>query len=198
MAIFRRSYRETDDERLMKYAVRGDERAFEELYDRYATRIHGYFFKMLWKDREMAEDFTQELFVKVVAKGSGFDGSRTFKTWLFSVAHNMCKNAYRHHEVKSRAAEHLKTETVTAETMNTSARIDHADFRAALDQALNELDEAKRSTFLLRFDEEQSIKEISEALECSEGTVKSRIFYTLKHLNTRLQGYAHLIKDNEQ
>lgn len=198
MALFRKSYRDTPDEQLVQRSSKGDERAFSELYDRYAGRVYHYFFKMLWKDREMAEDYTQELFLKVVAKGSGFDGSRAFKTWLFSIAHNMCKNAYRHHEVQQRAGEHLEHHTEHSEKQKVASEMDHTAFRTALDEALDELDEDKRTTFRLRFDDELSIKEISEALACSEGTVKSRIFYTLKHLNAQLQGYAHLLKDKAQ
>jgi RNA polymerase sigma-70 factor, ECF subfamily len=49
------------------------------------------------------------------------------------------------------------------------------------------LDEKHRSVFILRFQEEMSIKEISESLGISEGTVKSRLFYTLKKLSDKLK-----------
>lgn len=198
MALFRKPIRDASDEQLVQRSARGDERAFSELYDRYAGRVFHYFFKMLWKDREMAEDFTQELFLKVVAKGSGFDNKRSFKPWLFSIAHNMCKNAYRHHEVEERAGEHLSNHSGGSERSTVSTRMDHETFRVALDNALDSLDEDKRTTFRLRFDDDMSVKEIGETMACSEGTVKSRIFYTLKHLNAQLQDYAHLLKDKSQ
>ena len=65
-------------------------------------------------------------------------------------------------------------------------QLDHERFRGRLEQELSELDESQRSTFVMRYYEELSIKEIATAMNCSEGTVKSRLFYTLKKLAGRL------------
>ena len=50
---------------------------------------------MLWNDKEKAADFTQDLFLKVIEKVSSFNLDYCFKTWIFSIANNMCKNEYR-------------------------------------------------------------------------------------------------------
>ena len=55
-----------------------------------------------------------------------------------------------------------------------------------------ELDEVKRSTFEMRFRQDLSIKEIAQAMDCNEGTVKSRLFYTLKQLNTKLKHFEQI------
>ena len=68
----------------MPLIAAGNERAFEELYTRYSRPIHSYFFRMLRKDKEVAADFTQELFSKVFRHAEGFDVKRNFKTWLYS------------------------------------------------------------------------------------------------------------------
>ncbi|WP_306643822.1 RNA polymerase sigma factor [Sanyastnella coralliicola] len=195
MRLFRTPYTELTDEQLMEKAARHDERAFSTLYDRYSDQLLHYFWRMLWKDREMAEDFLQELFIKVAHNAANFDGKRAFKTWLFSIANNMCKNAYRHAEVKSRAKEVLENEKEHVEKSRSEKDLDHATFHDQLEKALQKLDTDKQSTFRLRYFDEMSIKEISEALECSEGTVKSRLFYTLKHLNQALKGFEHLLKE---
>ncbi|MDG1260964.1 MAG: RNA polymerase sigma factor [Flavobacteriales bacterium] len=194
MNLFRKPYQKLTDEQLMQKVASGDDKAFSELYDRYADKLLNYFFKMLWKDREMAEDFVQELFMKVIKKPEQFDDSRMFKTWIYSIANNMCKNAYRHHEVVEKAATQLHAEAQHVEFQQTDETHDFNTFRLKLDNCLSKLDENKQLTFRLRYDEHCSIQEIATQLECSEGTVKSRLFYTLKFLNAELKGFKHLLK----
>ena len=157
-----------------------NQKAFSELYDRYAERLINYFYRMLWKDQEKAEDFTQDLFAKIIQKPELFNGSRSFKTWVFSIANNMCKNEYRHHEVKQKASDHFDYSTSRSTAAEAVEMMDKSTFNQELEFALHALDEAKRSTFELRYNDDMSIKEIADTLGCSEGTVKSRLFYTLK------------------
>ena len=108
MRLFGTEYGGLVDERLMELVVKGDERAFATLYDRYHRRLLGYFHRMLWNDRERAQDFLQDLFTKLATQPERYDRARPFQTWLFSVANNMCKNAYRHEAVVREAAMHLR------------------------------------------------------------------------------------------
>ena len=78
--IFKTSYRDLPDEALMREIARRDERAFAELYDRHGARMHRYFYRMLWRDAAKAEDFTQELFLKIIEKPHAFDTARPFRT----------------------------------------------------------------------------------------------------------------------
>jgi RNA polymerase sigma-70 factor, ECF subfamily len=186
--LLSKKYRDQEDEELMKLVSAGDKAAFEEIYDRYSRRITGYFYKMLWSDREKAEDFMHDLFVKIIDRPELFDPSRRFQTWLFSVAHNMCKNEYRkqsvRHEVNHTPLEDHMASTKSDSTMK---KIDGQSFRKHLYRELDEMDENHRTTFVLRYEMDFSIKEISNTMACSEGTVKSRLFYTVKKLNTKLK-----------
>jgi RNA polymerase sigma-70 factor (ECF subfamily) len=181
------TYRSLSDEELMTLLARRDSKAFEELYERYSRLMYNYFLRMLWKDREKARDFTQDLFSKVVTRPESFDISKNFKTWFYSIAHNMCKNEYAKAEVRKNAHSELAYTTETTEAVGGGKQLDRDHFNAKLEEALNELDEIKKTTFVLRFRQEMSIQEISEVMKCSEGTVKSRIFYTLKQLNEKLK-----------
>jgi RNA polymerase sigma-70 factor (ECF subfamily) len=67
--------------------------------------------------------------------------------------------------------------------------VDRELFRDRLDAELDRLDPDHKATFVMRFHEELAIKEIAAAFGCSEGTVKSRIFYTLKKLAERLKEF---------
>ncbi|NQX93024.1 MAG: sigma-70 family RNA polymerase sigma factor, partial [Flavobacteriales bacterium] len=161
MSWLGKSYHKKSDEDLMLLLQSKDQKAFSELYDRYSERLLNYFFSMLWKDREKAEDFMQDLFAKLIQKPELFDGSRSFKTWVFSIANNMCKNEYRHHEVKTRAGDHFNTHGARSENMTVEKDMDRAQFDEELQQVLGELDNDKRTTFCMRYFDELSIKEIA-------------------------------------
>lgn len=193
MRLFGKSLQTYTDEELFTRIREGDSKAFGELYDRYASWLMRYFYRMLWKNRELAEDQVQEFFTKLAANVDVYDGKRSFKTWAFSVANNMCKNHYRHAAVKEKSAPMISAELNETEFSRSSEEMDHSTFMERLEDELLLLDDERRSTFVLRFFDELSIKEIALALDCSEGTVKSRIFYTLQHLNKKLKDFEHLL-----
>jgi len=187
MALYKHPYEKEHDEELMLLIAKRDQKAFEVLYDRYSKLMFNYFHRMLWKDREKARDFTQELFTKIVQKPHLYDASRPFKTWVYSVAHNMCKNEYAKSDVRKVAHAELKREESVSGGNDTQKQLDRSKFMSKLKEALDELDEVKKQTFELRFTQELSIIEISEIMHVSEGTVKSRLFYILKELNKKLK-----------
>lgn len=196
MRLFAKSYHKESDERLMILIVKNDTQAFEVLYDRYAKILTNYFYKMLWKDKEKAEDFMQDFFVKIVRKPESFDPNRSFKTWMYSVANNMCKNEYRKQETRKGTKNDLD-EAVYAQDINNDVfkEVYLNQFKHELHQQLDQLDELKKQTFLLRYYEDLSLKEISKIMECSEGTVKSRLFYTLKVLSSQLTEFNPKMKE---
>ncbi len=186
-------YSTLSDARLMQALAQQDQKAFAVLYDRYGKLMYTYFHKMLWKDKERARDFTQDLFAKVIRRPDLYDPFRPFKTWLYSVAHNMCKNEYAKHGVRQIAHQELRSTGSTMTLPVAQGEMDRELFRQKLTEALDDLDEVKRTTFELRFTQELSILEIAEAMECSEGTVKSRLFYTLKELNRKLRMFEGIL-----
>jgi RNA polymerase sigma-70 factor (ECF subfamily) len=188
MALLGRAYDKLGDERLMELVVGGDEKAFAALYDRYHHRVLNYFHRMLWHDREKAMDHLQDLFAKLARQPRSYDPARPFQTWLFSVANNMCKNAYRHAEVVKTAELHLRNGADREEAQG-GVGVDRERFRLRLDAELDRLDPDQKATFVMRFHEDMAIKEIALVFGCSEGTVKSRIFYTLKKLAERLKEF---------
>lgn len=178
-------WEKTSDEILMQRIAEGCEASFSELYDRYGQRMHRYFYRMLGQDAHRADDFTQELFLKIIEKRALFDPDRRFSTWLYAVAGNMVKNEYRR---ISRIPEPPEVPEFFHE--NFTENLDNRLFEQHLHKVLEGLDDAQRQCFVLRYQEELSVKEISDILDCPEGTVKSRLFYTLKKLATRLRAFA--------
>lgn len=178
------------DEVLMLHIVNGEVKAFDELYSRYGKRLMSYFLKMLNFDREKAEDALQDVFMKIAESPEKFDGSRPFKTWVFSVASNYCKNIYRHNEVVSRYHQELTfTSVADIETNEQITKFDNSTFVNSLNSVLNQLSPEKKEAFILRYQEEKSIAEIAQILDCPEGSVKSRLHYALRFLEEKLQQF---------
>lgn len=188
MRLVKPQYKTQSDEALMRSMSNGDKRAFDELYERYSGPLLGYFMRMLWRDREKAEDFVHDLFAKIVRKPEYFDMERSFKTWIYSVANNMCKNEYKKQEVRKGMSNGLDRHFSLSDTsVNVMGEVQDAFFREAFEKGMQTLDEKHREAFTLRHVEGLSVKEVAEILEINEGTVKSRVFYAIKYLAEELK-----------
>lgn len=178
------------DEELMTFLNKGEEQAFAELYERYGRKLLVYFTRMLNFDKAAAEDALQELFMKIAEAPEKFDTGRSFKTWIFSVASNSCKNHYRHREVVQRQQQeviHLNDNVDDKAFITVASRLDNQLFRTMLWEILNELPAEKKEVFILKYQEEKSLAEIAAIQNCPEGSVKSRLHYTLKILEEKLK-----------
>lgn len=173
------------DEILIQRVAALDEDAFTQIYQRYAQRMLAYFYRMLNHDAEQAQDFVQELFLKIMEKADSFQPHLKFSTWMFTMAANMCKNEYRKRTVRNKFSVMSRQQT-SAFDPELEKKIDHASFRKELSQALDVLSPEQKQVFILRYQEGLSLKEISKISQCAEGTVKSRIYYGLQKLSKQL------------
>jgi len=182
--IFRRKNKTSSDVELMQQIVAGDQAAFSELYLRYKDRMYYYFYRMLDNSAEHANDFLQELFLKIIEKPESYHSSYPFKTWLYSVANNMCKNEYRSRGVRQEYQE-FEALQPKIDFLNEKSFGDDQIIEKIF-STLDDLGEEHRSAFLLRYREGFSIKEVAEILQLPDGTVKSRLFYAKKLLAEKL------------
>ncbi len=164
----------------MSRVCASDHKAFAELFDRYQQKLINYFYKLLWNDEEMAADFTQELFTKIIKKPELFNQQLNFSTWVFTIASNMCKNAYRKRAYERAYLDQLPLDRT--EEKYIEAQIDADSRMKELNRVLDKLDEDKRQIFMMRYQQELSINEIAAVVDCSEGTIKSRLFYIRKQI----------------
>lgn len=179
------------DEHLLRRVRRGNERAFAELYDRHAGAVYDYVRRNLGGDTLRAEDLTQETFLRVVKYAERFDAERSFRAWLFTIVANLVRNEYRR-RARRPAAEPLEGALPALEPDDFTTELDRATFRAELDRTLAELTETERQVILLRYRAELTVPEIAAALEMPVGSVKSKLHYTLKKLETRLGAFRQL------
>ena len=173
-----------NDEKLMQGIIDGNQNAFNLLYHRYKSRLYYYFFRMLNNSEELANDFLQELFLKIIEKSENFNPTYKFSTWIYSLAANMCKNEYRKRENRG---EKITNEfnTVETEELSFSAFTTEQAVEKVF-EAMNKLEPEHRSTFLFRYREGFSIKEIARIQDIAEGTVKSRLHHAKKQLAKEL------------
>ena len=150
-------------------------KAFDFLYSRYSRPLTQYFYFAFHHDFEKARDFFHDLFLKILETPEKFDTSMKFKTWIFRVAANMCKNEFRKEEVVNRYKDHAKNNLADNIELNLQ--------EIKLNEGLRILGPRQRSLIVLRFKINLSIKEMAEIFECPEGTVKSRLFFAIKELS---------------
>jgi len=185
MGLFRKDIASFSDEELMVLlASKRRNEALTQLHSRYAKRILGFFIRMFKGDRAKAQDFTQDLFLRVLDKHTQFNPERKFYTWMYVIASNMCKTEFR----KSPNLEIPENEsTISIDSKWNENIADKTLFQSELKKSIEQLEDYHQITFVLRYMQELSIKEIAEITEVSEGTVKSRLFYATKKITSKLE-----------
>ena len=174
------------DEHLMSAIAAGNPKAFAELYERYNKRLYYFFLRMLGNDAELANDFLQDLFLKIIQKPELYNPHHKFSAWVFSIAHNMCKNEYRSRDVRK----YFKSEENPDQYINPDLQEDTSTRESLIAEVFNELellDENQRSILILKYKENFSLKEISEILDLPVGTIKSRLHYARLELSKRVK-----------
>lgn len=175
------------DAELMLRVGQGEHEAYEVLYARHARRLGGFFLRMLAYDTAKAEDMVQELFIRVWTHRASYHPSQPFTTWLYAMAYNLCKNDYRHQEVRQGYAAEcsLREEPIAT----TDEALERSELRQLLRQAVQTLPEAQRDAFLLHYDEELTVPEVARIVGCPEGTVKSRLATALTTIKKHMNAY---------
>jgi RNA polymerase sigma-70 factor, ECF subfamily len=177
------------DEELMRLLCNGERSALEELYDRYFAKLCWFASRFL-PDTHRAEDAVQEVFIKLIEKPALFDDGRKFSTWIYAVTGNQCRNELRNEDNRLRL---LKQNTVPflekSESMN--HRMDYNLLQKKIDQAYEDLNEKEKQIYVLRFEQELSIREVAAIVAIPEGSVKSGIFNLLKKISKHLTEFSH-------
>lgn len=187
MKVTKEGFKDFSDEQLMLALKQGEKLAFNELYLRYSDKLYGYLLKMLWYNEVRAQDLLQDVFTKIITQPHLFDTNRNFKTWVYTIAANLCKNEFKRNEVRKGTVNGVENQVAISSDTNVEKEVHERHFREALDEALLKLDNKHREAFVLKHIDGLSIKEIADITGANEGTVKSRLFYAIKKLSESLQ-----------
>jgi len=176
---------EVSDDRSLITAFRsGDEAAFDEIVDKYHKMIFGLCWRMLGSV-ENAEDATQQVFINVFRKADKFKGKSSFKTWLYSVAINECRNRIRKFR-KYRFSE-LDNNT-PAETEGIDEKLGTKQQKEMIRRGIERLPFKQRAVVNLRINEELPFREIASVLGSSVNSAKVNFQHGLNSLKEMIKG----------
>lgn len=170
------------DESLVSAFHGGDDRAFEQLYDRYNARITSYAARLLQR-REAAEDVCTETFVRIVQRRWSPTGS--FRSYLFTIAHRLCLDRLRARKRRTRLLGFLDRRGFTEVTAEDHLVLGQREAR--LQRAIAGLPEAHRAVILLTYTEGLTSPEVGRILGCTDQQVRSRLAYARRKLREVLE-----------
>lgn len=183
--------KEKSDEDLMVLIRKGKEEAFSELYKRFKNKLLRFFYRMLNNDEDKAQDFLQDLFIRIIEKPEKFNPKQKFSTWIYTVAANMCKNEFRNLQNRESILNDIGYNNDI--TFNELDSIDRKYFEKEFNTIFKQLNADQQLLITLRFQQELTVKEIAGIINIAEGTVKSRLFYLMKNLSEKLKEFKPIL-----
>ncbi|UCF05054.1 MAG: sigma-70 family RNA polymerase sigma factor [bacterium] len=169
------------DTHLVKRCLRGEEKAFEELLNRYKASVYSICIRMVRNSTD-AEDLAQEVFIRTFSVLDRYDPSYPFSNWLYRITSNLCIDFLRKGKGRMVSLEQpLETSDgeMHRQLPSTDAKpdreVESKEMMAVLEDAISRLPEHYRIIVVLRHQEQLSYEEISDNLGIPLGTVKARI-----------------------
>jgi RNA polymerase sigma-70 factor (ECF subfamily) len=171
------------DEELMLSCRDGDEGAFEILYRRYEKPIFSFIYRMVSSAAD-AEDLCQETFFKVIRAKKKYRKTAKFKTWLFNIALNLCRDRIRRMKFRSHLSlnspafsqdseEIQKQQSISNPSSDPTRHAQNDEIKALVQQAFIKLPQHQRTVVILRQYHDLKFSEIAEIMNCPLGTAKS-------------------------
>src|ERR1700736_176326 len=169
----------------------------QELVGRYQYRLVRYLIYLLGR-RDEVDDLVQETWLRVLERGSSYDGRSRFEPWLFTIARNLAIDHMRKGRIFSLDSNDDGEQDTAVQTpasnapspFTLAARTEDAERLAG---SLETLEPIYREALVLRFQEELSLQEISGVVGAPVATVASRIYRGLRTLRSQLEGGTHEI-----
>jgi len=195
------------DEMLMVRYQRGDREAFAELVRRHQRPVYNFVLRQL-RQNSLAEDVTQECFLRLVQNAAEFKHEARFATWLYTIARNLCidhlrKAIHRRHpsldEPPRPGMERSLGESIadTHPKASSERALASSQMMSSIVSALDSLPEEQREVFLLREVGNLPFKDIADVTGVPENTVKSRMRYALDRMKSALcefEEYARALR----
>lgn len=155
-----------DEYTLVRRAKQNDTRAYEQLYRLHQGRVYGLCMR-LCRDREMAEDLTQEAFVLAWRKLATFRGDSAFGSWLYRITTNVALSYLRKQKTF--------LTSLQSELSEEPATVPVVEERMSLDKAISQLPDGARAVFVLYCVEGYSHSEIGGMLKIAVGSSKAQL-----------------------
>ena len=160
---------------ILEACRRGDRDAFRALYEAYKDRVYSIAFHFFHADPEAASDVTQHVFLKLMRDVSTFRGHAAFSTWVHRLVVNTCVDRSRRHKRDAIETDPVVLEAVPDPLLSHEDVFARGELTSSVQAAIASLPAKLRAAILLRYFEDLSYSDMAAALNCSIGTVASRL-----------------------
>jgi RNA polymerase sigma-70 factor (ECF subfamily) len=189
-------YRDLSDQEIIERARQGRESAFRELIGRYERPVFSLIYRLV-RDRERAEDLSQDTFIKVMNALDRYDPTYKFSSWIFKIAHNTALDHLRKKEPETLSLDgspHARTAAeIEATTLTPASTAESPEDYAAsrelgteIEKAIGTLRYEYRTAILMCHVEGRPYEEIAEIMDVPLGTVKTYIHRGRNELKRQL------------
>ena len=185
--------KKTNWSELISEAKTGKESAIRKIYDLTSQKVY-FTVSSMMPNEDDAFDVIQNTYIKVFNKLDTLESPEKFQSWLLRIASNECKRAlskkkdtlFSEIEMDDGRdfSEHLENDIFEYKPDDS---VDYSETKRLVTEILEKLPEEQRMVILMFYFEEMSLKEIAEALDCSENTVKSRLLYAKKKIKAEAE-----------
>lgn len=183
----------SSDEVLIAEVLRGNQAVYAELINRYQRYVYTIALRMV-KNREDAEEIAQDCFVKVYQSLGSFQQQSKFSTWLYRIVFNTAMTFLRKNRLTTVCIDAEDTELQLSGTSSdlVSTKVERQSSYYYLNLAIAKLLPDDAAIITLFYQGEQSLEEISEALQIEPNTVKVKLHRARKRLKLQME---HVLKD---
>jgi RNA polymerase sigma-70 factor (ECF subfamily) len=183
-----------DDKTLVKKTLAGEQSAFEMIIQKYQQTMINYVGRMVG-ERELALDFSQEVFIKAYSSLDSYQPQYKFSTWLFKIASNAVIDYWRKKKLPTFSIDQSQGEDddslpfqIPDDKPSTIRKLELRELRQKIERALRKLPPHLRELFIWRHINGLSYEEMAEIKSLPVGTVKNRVFQAKEMLRALLEG----------
>lgn len=182
-----------EDKELVKKALQGEKKAFEMIIIKYQKPLLNYIARMVG-ERELALDFTQEVFIKAYSSLNTFQLQYKFSTWLYRIASNSVIDYWRKKKITPLSLNQQSNDgservplQVPDDEPSVVQKFELQEIRKKIEQALTNIPAHLRELFVWRHINGLSYEEIAEIKELPLGTIKNRVFQAKEMIRKLLE-----------
>lgn len=177
------------EKELILKLIKGDKIAFSHLFSFYKPQVLYYCVHFV-KDKEVAEDITQDIFLTIWEKKEGLRAEHPFSAFLYAIARNRIYDIFRSLSAQSVLYKKLMEQAIDYED-DVEKKLEEKNIQELITQALGQLSPRQREIFELSRSKGLSHKEIAEQLDLSLYTVQDHIKNALEKIRTYLTPFIH-------
>jgi len=181
-----------EDKELVARSIKGDKEAFEMIIQKYQQPLLNYIGRTVG-ERELALDFTQEVFIRTYSSLHSYKPQYKFSTWLFKIASNFIIDYWRKKKIDAFSLDHQERDNdlpplqVPDKELPIVKKLEFSELKGRIEQALEKIPAPLREVFVWRHINEFSYEEMAEIKGLPVGTIKNRVFQARELIRKRLE-----------